>query len=192
MDRSLIRRQVLPFVALFVGLLLATLAADLLLHRLGLIWLGRWLGIPGTLMILASFLYSMRKRKLISFGSPGRLLALHETFTWLGSLLVLVHAGAHFSAILPWLAVIAMVTNVGSGLIGKLLLDRSRQHLTSRREILSSRGLEDDEVEREIFWDAVTLDLMKKWRAVHFPITVAFAVLASGHVVSILLFWQWK
>ncbi len=192
MDRSLIRRQVLPFAALFAGLIVAALIADLALHRLGLTWLGRWLGIPGTLLILASFLYSMRKRKLISFGNPGRLLMLHETFTWLGSLLVLVHAGAHFAAILPWLALFAMLVNVGSGLTGKLLLDRSRRHLASRREALRSRGLADDEAERELFWDAVALDMMKKWRAVHFPITLAFAVLALGHIVSIFLFWQWK
>ena len=34
---------------------------------------------------------------------------------WLGSLLVLVHAGVHFNAILGWLAVGAMLINVGSG-----------------------------------------------------------------------------
>lgn len=33
---------------------------------------------------------------------------------------------------------------------------------------------------------------MKKWRSVHLPITLAFAVLGVGHIVSILLFWQWQ
>jgi hypothetical protein len=33
---------------------------------------------------------------------------------------------------------------------------------------------------------------MKKWRAVHLPITLAFAVLGITHILSILLFWEWK
>ena len=39
----------------------------------------------------------------------------HELLAWLGSLLVLVlvHAGVHFNAIHGWLAVWAMLINVG-------------------------------------------------------------------------------
>jgi len=33
---------------------------------------------------------------------------------------------------------------------------------------------------------------MKQWRRVHLPITLAFAVLGITHILSILLFWQWK
>jgi hypothetical protein len=40
--------------------------------------------------------------------------------TWLGSLMVLIHAGIHFNAILPWLATIAMGVNVISGMVGKI------------------------------------------------------------------------
>jgi hypothetical protein len=49
-----------------------------------------------------------------------------------------------------------------------------------------------DEVDRRLFWDATTFDLMKKWRVVHLPIALAFAVLGTAHIVSILLFWQWQ
>lgn len=41
----------------------------------------------------------------------------------------------------------------------------------------SQKGLTGDELEKQLFWDAVTFDLMKKWRAVHFPITLVFVVL---------------
>ena len=47
-------------------------------------------------------------------------------------------------------------------------------------------------MEKRLFWDATTFDLMKKWRAVHLPITLAFAVLGITHILSIFLFWQWK
>ena len=57
-----------------------------------------------------------------------------KCMAWLGSLLVLVHAGIHFNAILGWLAVGAMLINVASGLTGKFLLERSRRRLEEARQ----------------------------------------------------------
>lgn len=191
MDRSLWRRHLLPFFSLLGLLALATLASDQLLHQFDLVWVGRYLGIPGTLLILGSLIYSLRKRKLIASGNPKTLLQTHEVSAWLGSLMVLIHAGVHFNAILPWLATLAMGINVVSGLVGKLLLDRSRSHLQGQRERFQLLGMSQTEVEQALFWDAVTLDAMTQWRKLHIPISVAFASLALGHIVSILLFWGW-
>ncbi|WP_029131981.1 hypothetical protein [Sedimenticola selenatireducens] len=192
MQRSLIRKEVIPFLLMFGSLILATLITDALLHQFELAWIGRWLGIPGTLLILSSFLYSLRKRKKISFGKPKTLLTLHETLTWIGALFILVHAGIHIYAILPWLALIAMLINVISGMTGKFLLDRSRRFLAEKKELYLQQGLSEVEVEKHLFWDATTYDLMKQWRTIHLPITLAFAVLGLTHILSILLFWQWK
>jgi len=191
MMSSLWRQHVLPFT-LLVGLLaVATLAGDYFLHRLNLVWVGRYLGIPGTLLIIGSLIYSLRKRGYIKAGNPKSLLTLHEFGAWLGSLFVLIHAGIHFNAILPWLATIAMGINVISGMVGKLLLDRSRQHMQGQREHFQLRGLSRPAVEQAVFWDAVTYDAMTKWRKVHIPIFVVFAVLSVGHILSIFLFWGW-
>ncbi|WP_321528882.1 hypothetical protein [Sedimenticola selenatireducens] len=192
MQRSLIRKEVIPFLLMFGSLILATLITDALLHQFELAWIGRWLGIPGTLLILSSFLYSLRKRKKISFGKPKTLLTLHETLTWIGALFILVHAGIHIYAILPWLALIAMLINVISGMTGKFLLDRSRRFLAEKKELYLQQGLSEVEVEKHLFWDATTYDLMKQWRTIHLPITLAFGVLGLTHILSILLFWQWK
>ncbi len=192
MERSLIRKEVLPFLALFGSLILATIITDALLHQFELAWVGRWLGIPGTILILLSFFYSMRKRKVITFGNPKTLLTLHETLTWMGALLILVHAGIHIYTILPWLALIAMLINVISGMTGKFLLDRSRRFLKEKKDIYAQQGLSVQVIEKRLFWDATTFELMKKWRAVHLPITLAFAVLGISHILSIFLFWQWK
>jgi hypothetical protein len=192
MALSLWHRHVLPFT-LLVGLLAAaTLAGDYLLHRLNLVWIGRYLGIPGTILIIGSMIYSLRKRKMITTGSPKTLLNLHEFTAWLGSLMVLIHSGIHFNAILPWLATVAMGVNVISGMVGKLLLNRSRQHVQGQREHFQLRGLSRTEVEQAVFWDAVTFDTMAKWRKVHIPIFIVFAVLALGHIISIFLFWSWS
>jgi hypothetical protein len=192
MDRSLVRKEVIPFAMMFAGLILATIITDTLLHQFDLVWIGRWLGIPGTILILLSFFYSMRKRKMISFGKPRTLLILHETLTWLGALMILVHAGIHIYTILPWLALFAMLVNVISGMTGKYLLDRSRRFLAVKKEAYSQQGLSEEVIEKKLFWDATTFDLMKKWRVVHLPITLAFAVLGITHILSIFLFWEWK
>lgn len=188
----LVSREVLPFVAAFALLVLSALALDALLHLLDLLWIGRWLGIPGTLLILGSIAYSLRKRKLIRRGHPATLLRWHEFLAWSGSLLVLVHAGVHFNAILGWLAVAAMLVNVGSGLTGKFLLDRSRRRLDLARQRMRASGLPESELEDRLYWDSLTFDAVRQWRVVHFPITFAFAVLATAHIVAILLFWGWR
>jgi hypothetical protein len=188
---SLWRQHILPFTFLLGLLAAATLAGDYFLHRLHLVWVGRYLGIPGTVLIIGSLVYSLRKRKVITAGNPKSLLKLHEFSAWLGSLMVLIHAGIHFNAILPWLATVAMGVNVISGMVGKLLLDRSRRHVQGQREHYQLRGLSRPEVEQAVFWDAVTLDAMTKWRKVHIPIFIVFAVLALGHIISIFLFWGW-
>jgi len=191
MTTSLWRQHILPFTLLLGLLAAATLAGDYLLHRLNLVWVGRYLGIPGTILIIGSLIYSLRKRKYIKTGNMKSLLTLHEFGTWLGSLMVLIHAGVHFNAILPWLATVAMGVNVISGMVGKLLLDQSRRHVQGQREHFQLRGLSRPEVEQAMFWDAVTLDAMTKWRKIHIPIFIVFAVLSLGHIISILLFWGW-
>lgn len=189
---SLWLRHILPFT-LLVGLLGgATVMGDDLLHRLALVWVGRYIGIVGTLLIIGSLVYSLRKRKMMNTGKISTWLSLHEISAWLGSLMVLIHAGVHFNAILPWLATFAMGINVISGLVGKLLLARSRQHIQGQREHYQLRGLSKVEVEQAVFWESVTFDAMARWRKVHIPIFLAFAALALGHIVSIFLFWGWQ
>ena len=191
MTTSLWRQHILPFCLLLGLLAVATLAGDYLLHRLNLVWVGRYLSIPGIVLIIISLIYSLRKRKIITAGNPKTLLTFHEFTAWLGSLLVLIHAGIHFNAILPWLATVAMSVNVVSGLVGKLLLDQSRRHVQGERENLQLRGFSRFKVEQALFWDAVTLDAMTKWRKVHIPIFIVFVILALGHIISIFLFWGW-
>ena len=188
---SLWRQHVLPFGLLLGLLAVAALGGDYLLHRLNLVWVGRYLGIPGAILIIGSLIYSLRKRKYIKAGNPKSMLMFHEFSAWLGSLLVLIHAGIHFNAILPWLATITMGVNVISGLVGKFLLDRSRRHVQDQREHFQRQGMSPPDVEQAIFWDAVSLDIMTKWRKIHIPIFIVFSVLSLGHIISIFLFWGW-
>jgi hypothetical protein len=188
----LFSREVVPFYLSLLALGAAALLCDAALHFFNVVWIGRWLGIPGVLLILASLRYSLRKRKLIRSGQPATLLRLHEYLAWAGSLLVLVHAGIHFNAVLAWLAVWAMLINVASGLTGKFLLVRSRRRLEAARQKMREQGLSVEQLAEHTYWDSLTFDAVKQWRSVHFPITLAFAVLALAHIVAVFLFWGWK
>ncbi len=192
MKAQLMVREVLPFALSLAALGALALLLDALLHVYDAVWVGRYLGILGTLLIICSFWYSLRKRKLVKSGNMSKLMHLHERMAWLGSLLVLVHAGIHFNSILGWLAVWAMLVNVVSGLTGKFLLERSRKRMALTRDKLQQEGLSAEKLDEQLYWDSLTFDIVKKWRFVHIPITLAFAVLALGHIFSVFLFWSWK
>lgn len=192
MRPNLLLREVLPFFLRLVALLIATLLVDAGLHLLDAVWIGRYLGIPGVLLILGSFGHSLRKRGVIQGGNPVLLLRLHEWLAWAGSLLILVHAGIHFNAVLAWLAVGAMLVNILSGLTGKYLLRRAQVWLKSAREELKAEGIPDAEIKTRLHHDSLTVDVVKQWRKVHLPISLAFAVLALAHVIAIFALWGWK
>ena len=189
---ALFSHEVVPFYLSLAVLVAVAMLCDGLLHLYDIVWVGRYLGIPGTLLILGSFGYSLRKRGVIRSGSPVKLLRWHERMAWAGSLLVLIHAGIHFNSYLPWLAVGAMMLNVGSGLTGKFLLRRAHKRLEKTRQQMQADGLDKDEQENKLHWDSLMFETVKQWRVIHFPITLAFAILALAHIISILLFWDWK
>jgi hypothetical protein len=192
MRLNILFKDIVPFFLALTALVGAALLVDGLLHVINAVWIGRYLGIPGVLLIAGSFGYSLRKRKVITAGNPASLLRLHERMAWAGCLLVLVHAGIHFNAILGWLAVGALLINVGSGLTGKYLLQRSKRRLDAEGQQMRLQGLSGRALEERLYWDSLTFDAVKQWRVVHYPITLAFAVLALAHIISILVFWGWK
>jgi len=106
MHKSVAFKYILPFVQWFGLMVVIAIFIDYILHRLDLLSIGYWLSYPGTILIILSFIYSLRKRKIIESGSPKKLLSMHEYLAWAGSILILVHAGIHFNAILPWLGII--------------------------------------------------------------------------------------
>ena len=192
MPWRLLSTLVLPFLGYCVGFAAATVAIDAALHAADLGWVGRYLGIPGTLLILLSLTYSLRKRGRIHRGSPRTLLAFHQWAGWAGASLVLVHAGLHFEAILPWVATAAMCINVLSGLTGKFLLSRTREDIGERRRTLVAEGRSAAEIEDRLHDDLAAMRLINHWRTVHIPIFLTFAATALGHIFSILLFWNWR
>lgn len=187
MHRSLLAREIVPAAAGFLALLGGTILLDFSLHRAGLLWVGSYLGPIGTAVIALSFLYSLRKRKKIEVSTPKKLLELHETLSWVGALLVLVHAGIHLDAIIPWLAVVAMLVVVASGFTGSILVKRATESLKAQKARAAAGIASED----NLVLDAMTLDLMKRWRVAHMPINAVFLSLVAIHLGTVVLFWHW-
>lgn len=192
MNIGVFSREILPFYSRILILAAVTLLIDLVLHLTDMVWIGRYLGIPGVILILLSFGHSLQKRGVIKSAKPVRLLRLHEWLAWAGSTMVLVHAGIHFNAVLAWIAVIAMGVNIISGLTGKYLVQRTQRWMKQARTELRDKGLDEEAIEQQLFWDSLAAGWVKKWRAIHLPIAMAFAVLATAHILSTFLFWGWK
>ncbi|MFZ4059521.1 MAG: hypothetical protein ACOYKE_15360 [Ferruginibacter sp.] len=169
-------------------MLLIPIGIDYVLHYYKLVTAGLYFGIAGTILIIASLAYSARKRKWTLKGSTKKLLVWHEYLSWIGFLLIMVHAGIHFNALLPWLAVLMMCITVGSGLVGKYLLKDANEALKQKKQVLINNGMTAIEAEKTLFVDALTVDLMKKWRIVHLPITLIFGLLVLIHLFTIILY----
>jgi hypothetical protein len=189
MTLAFLAGTILPALLTFLGLIGGSLLVDWLLHAADLAEFGRWLGPLGVGLLALSFLYSLRRRKVITAGSPKALLAWHETLGWLGALVLLVHGGIHLNAVVPWLALAAMVVVVASGLTGKVLLAEARKQLAGRRRELEEQGMGPGECERRLLTMALLTGTMQRWRSIHMPLTMAFAALALVHVAVTLLLW---
>ena len=183
--------KIFPFVFIYIILITAAISINIFLQNAGYKWLLRYLGIAGTVLIIFSFVYSLRKRKIIKFGKAKLLLQFHELMAWTGSLLILIHAGFDFDAVIPRMAVFAMLVVVASGITGKYLLKQAKESLKERRAELIAKNLSPDEIEKELFALSLIADKMQMWRTVHIPLTLIFAAFALLHIITILLFWRW-
>jgi hypothetical protein len=191
MALKFILSKVFPSIILFVSLIIVTILIDFVFHLFSIVWIGRYLGIIGTLLIISSFVYSLRKRKMISISSPKRLLQYHEWFGWLGSLMILVHGGIHFNAIIPWLALFTMIVVVASGLMGKYLLKQAKDSIKNKVAEIKSKNLSEVEIEKELLHNSLLVETMQKWRKVHMPLTMIFAAFALLHIIITLLLGMW-
>ena len=81
-----------------------------------------------------------------------------------------------------------MLIAVASGVTGRTLLVGARRQLAGRERELRERRLSEDEIERALFLDSLTVRAMEKWRTVHIPLALNFAILSLVHVATALLF----
>lgn len=188
MWQSLLIRKALPLTISYLLLIITSMAFDYLLHHFRLGSAGRYFGVAGTLFFLFSFIYSARKKKIIPCGPVKRFLQLHCNAGWIATLLILVHSGIHFNALLPWAATALMMIVTASGHIGQHLIRRFRNEAKLKKQQLGIATPPDDALDRQLFWDSLTVKALDRWRTVHMPLVTFLTILTLMHVVTILCF----
>lgn len=178
---SLLIRRALPLLVSFTVLIVLALLLDYFLHGAGLVWVGRYLGITGTLFLLLSFVYSARKQKIVHTGPVRIFLQIHCRVGWIGTLMLLVHSGVHFNAFLPWAATVLLLIVTGSGHVGQYIYRKAKDEMRY--------GVEDEKL---LYWDSLTVNALGRWRKVHMPLVSLFLGIALFHILSIFFLWNWK
>ena len=67
-------------------------------------------------------------------------------------------------------------------------MKKSGESLSLKEKALLDSGMSKEEAAKELFFDAVTVSLMQKWRSIHLPIALMFGILSMLHIITITLF----
>ncbi len=147
--------------------------------------LAGWLGFA---LILLTLGYSLKKRFGRKTGWPKLWFWLHQLAGVIGALLIFIHAGIHFHALVPVLTLSAMVIVVASGIVGVFVHRKALSLLSEARKDLLKQGLSEDEVSGQLFDLAAQEKIFRIWRALHVPIAIVFGILTLFHIGGALYF----
>jgi len=111
--------------------------------------LGHGLGVAGSAMILLLFLYLVRKRGIVRWGTLSHWLNVHIMFGLLGPLFVTLHTAFKFSGIVT-VSYFSMMAVMASGIFGRYLYVQIPRAITGGE--LNPRDLESrrEELERSL------------------------------------------
>jgi len=146
-------------------------------------------GVTGTLVIIISFAYSLRKRnRFITFGSPKAWLQGHEWLAIAGTFIILVHTGTHFKALVPVITLIFMFTAFISGLTGRYVYNNARSELKAKRAELKVAGLKASAIEQKLWSLIIASEALSKWRKIHMPVISFLVIMVLYHAISALYY----
>lgn len=149
---------------------------------------GHLMGWIGLGIILLVFVYPIKKRLSRNHRWPRGWFQVHMVAGVLGPLLILLHSGAHVHALVPLLALAAMVVVVVSGIVGQGVHYLALRTLNDRRRQLHEEGLGSDEIDLRLHRMAAQEEAFRLWQSIHAPMTLMFLVLTAMHVIGALYF----
>lgn len=149
---------------------------------------GHLMGWIGLGIILLVFVYPIKKRLSRNHRWPRGWFQVHMVAGVLGPLLILLHSGAHVHALVPLLALAAMVVIVVSGIVGQGVHYLALRTLNDRRRQLHEEGLGSDEIDLRLHRMAAQEEAFRLWQSIHAPMTLMFLVLTAMHVIGALYF----
>ncbi|MDD5034494.1 MAG: hypothetical protein PHE55_07015 [Methylococcaceae bacterium] len=147
---------------------------------------GHVVGWVGFALILSVFAYPLKKR--FDRKWPKNWFRFHQMAGIVGPMLILIHAGPHFHALVPLFALLAMGIVVLSGVIGSAVHRKALQLLKDERKELLNRGLSPEDVEERLYDLASSEETFRIWQIIHSPMLMMFLSLVLAHVIGALYF----
>ncbi len=146
-------------------------------------------GVLGTMLVILSFGYSMRKRKKVFVaGSMKGWLWSHEWLAVIGTVVIFIHTGNHFNALVPIITLLFMFTTFISGLTGKYVYNEAKGKLTGMKTGLKKEGLSENEIEERVAALTIASNALSRWRNVHMPFVSILSVMVLYHAVLALYY----
>ncbi len=149
---------------------------------------GHTVGWGGLAVMLLVFVYPLRKRTSPARRWPRGWFQVHMVAGVLGPLLIFIHSGTHYHALVPILAMLSMVVVVLSGIIGQVVHAFTLRALNDRRHQLQHQGLPDSDIDMQLHGMASQEEAFRLWQAIHAPVTLMFLVFTLLHVAGALFF----
>ncbi|MDH4099551.1 MAG: hypothetical protein OEV28_03120 [Nitrospirota bacterium] len=179
------------FITLVVTLLVTMVAAvaiEITLDMYGVRGHRLLTGVTGTLLIVLSIAYSARKKKLFTGGSVKHWLQFHEWAAIVGTVILLIHTGTHFEALIPVVTLVLMLTTFVSGLFGRYLYQSAKDEMKRKKDRLKRKGMSETEIEEEMAALTTTSEALAKWRVIHMPIVAMLSLMTVYHAISALYY----
>ena len=155
---------------------------------------GHLLGWVGLLVLLTVFIYPLKKRYAPEAPRRGWLqpwFRVHMMAGVLGPVLILIHAGAHFHALVPVLALGALALVAVSGIVGQTLHSLAIRQLNQQWRELHEQGLSEAEIEERLAERAAQEEAFRFWQLIHTPLTIPFVALTLLHIIGAIFFGGW-
>ena len=190
---TIITKRFITVIIAAIALLMAGfLIEEILSNRSGSLFghsqIGHVVGWAGLAVILTVFIYSIKKRFGRKAGWPKAWFMVHQVAGIIGPLLVLIHAGSHFHALVPLLTLIFMGIVAVSGAIGVAVHRKALSLLNSTRKELVSLGLSQADIEDRLYDLVSGEETFRVWQIIHVPMVMLFLALVLLHVFGALYF----
>jgi hypothetical protein len=106
----------------------------------------------------------------------------------LGPLLIFFHSGAHYHALVPVSALVALAIVALSGVIGQAVHALALKGLNDQRRLLEHEGLAEYQIDLRLHRLASEEQAFRIWQAIHAPMTIMCVVLILLHLVGAWFF----
>ena len=145
-------------------------------------------GWTGLVFIGLTLVYPLRRWMYPNQVWSQRWFQVHIVSGIVGPLVIFVHAGAHFHAWVPIMALIAMVLVVMSGITGQALHYLAFRNLYERRHELAFEGMAEESIDAHLRDLALQEETLRWWKCLHGPLTWSFLSLTLLHIGGALFF----